>query len=68
MKNSDKNGLLFVMNILFTLLISYCLIRYTSLMKADAQCSLVKTNQRELLYWVGMFMIANLILTVLIKY
>ena len=68
MKNSDKNGLLFVMNILFTLLISYCLIRYTSLMKADAQCRLVKENQRELLYWVGAFMLANLILTVLIKY
>ena len=68
MKNSDKNGLLFVMNILFTLLISYCLIRYTSLMKADVQCRLVKENQRELLYWVGAFMLANLILTVLIKY
>ena len=67
MKESDRNGLLFVVNILFTLLISYCLIRYTSLMKADSQCRLVEENQRELLYWVGAFMIANLILTLFLN-
>ncbi len=67
MKTSDKNGILFVMNVVFTLFISYCLIRYTSLMKADSQCRLVKENQRELLYWVGAFMIANLILTLILN-
>ena len=36
-------------------------------MKADSQCRLVKENQRELLYWVGAFMIANLILTLMLN-
>lgn len=67
MKNSDKNGLLFVMNIVFTLFISYCMIRYTSLMKADPQCKLVKETQRELLYWVGAFMLANLMFTLALR-
>ena len=67
MKKSGKNGLLFVLNIVATLFISYCLIKYTSLMREDTQCRLVQENQRELLYWVGSFMIANLILTLLLR-
>lgn len=67
MKPSDKNGLLFVMNIVFTLFISYCLIRYTSLMKSDPQCRLVEENKREMLYWIGSFMVANLILTLMLN-
>ena len=67
MKESDRNGLLFVANIIFTLLISYCLLRYTSLMKTDSQCRLVEENQRELLYWVGAFMTANLILNIFLN-
>ncbi len=67
MKKSDKKGLVFILNIVFTLFVSYCLIKYTSLMRSDPQCRLVQTRQREILYWVGTFMIANLIVMLLVK-
>ena len=65
MKKVHIKNLSYLLNIIIVLLTGYCLVKYTMTMEAHPTCKTVESEQRNFLYWAGVFTIANLIVSLL---
>ena len=61
----SQRSLIAFINFAITLIVSYCLIKYTIIMKENPTCSLVKAQQRDFLYFGGTIMLGGLILNLM---
>lgn len=67
MKKVHIKNLSFLLNIALVLLTGYCLIKYTMTMENHPTCKTVENEQRNFLYWAGVFIVANVIVSLFFK-
>ena len=64
MKKADAKNLAYLLNIALVLLTGYCLVKYTMTMENHPTCKTVENEQRNFLYWAGVFILANVIVSI----
>ena len=67
MKKNQLRNLGYLLNIFLVLLTGYCLVKYTMTMESHPTCKTVENEQRNFLYYAGVFILANVIVSVLFK-
>ncbi len=67
MNKTDKTRLLLFVNTVVALLVAYCMVKYTTTMRNDTTCRVVKEEQRKFLYFSGVLIIADIIFTLALK-
>lgn len=67
MKKVHIKNLSYLLNIALVLLTGYCLVKYTMTMEAHPTCKTVENEQRNFLYWAGVFIVANVIVSLFFK-
>ena len=65
MKKIHAKNLAYLLNIILVLLTGYCLVKYTMTMENHPTCKTVENEQRTFLYWAGVFILANVIVSVI---
>ena len=68
MKKADAKNLAYLLNIALVLLTGYCLVKYTMTMENHPTCKTVENEQRNFLYWAGVFILANVIVSIVFKF